>query len=313
MDGEPSYKPLVSVIIPNYNHAAYLNERIDSVLNQTFRDFEVILLDDCSTDNSREIIESYRGHEKISQIEYNEVNSGSTFIQWKKGLDLAQGDWIWIAESDDAADELFLSKIMDDPSPLNFSNSRIIDFQSNSSDCYGFSEMPSKKAYPFFKSDFVMDSKDFTNEWMLTDNFIPNASAVVFSRTHAMDVMNKIRTELSSMKLMGDWLFWILFLQNCSKVRYLTIHLNSFRIHENTVRMKSIKQRSLEMVIIFKYLKQFHIPKSKTISTFLFRYLAKESFPAFTFKEHVNICLLSFRYGFFTLYSKSLLKKIFQK
>jgi glycosyltransferase involved in cell wall biosynthesis len=106
MDGEPSYKPLVSVIIPNYNHAAYLNERIDSVLNQTFRDFEVILLDDCSTDNSREIIESYRGHEKISQIEYNEVNSGSTFIQWKKGLDLAQGDWIWIAESDDVADEL---------------------------------------------------------------------------------------------------------------------------------------------------------------------------------------------------------------
>jgi glycosyltransferase involved in cell wall biosynthesis len=113
MDGEPSYKPLVSVIIPNYNHAAYLNERIDSVLNQTFRDFEVILLDDCSTDNSREIIESYRGHEKISQIEYNEVNSGSTFIQWKKGLDLAQGDWIWIAESDDVASNEFLSNAIE--------------------------------------------------------------------------------------------------------------------------------------------------------------------------------------------------------
>lgn len=313
MDGKNSYNPLVSVIIPNYNHAPYLHERIDSVLNQTFRDFEVIILDDCSTDNSREIIEGYRGHEKISQIEYNEVNSGSTFIQWKKGLDLAQGDWIWIAESDDVADELFLSKIMNDPALINYSNSKIIDFQSNASHCYGFSEMPSKKVYPFFKEDFIMDSKDFTNEWMLTDNFIPNASAVVFRRTIAMDVMNKICTDLSSMKLMGDWLFWILFLQNCSEVRYLTFPLNSFRIHENTVRTRSIKQRSLEMAIIFKYLKEFHIPTSKTISTFLFRYLAKEFFPAFTFKEHVHICLMSFRYGFFTLYSKSLLKKMLQK
>lgn len=47
--------PLVSVIIPNCNHARYLEERIDSVLNQTYRNFEVIILDDCSTDNSCEI------------------------------------------------------------------------------------------------------------------------------------------------------------------------------------------------------------------------------------------------------------------
>ena len=46
----------VSVIIPNYRHALYLKERIDSVLEQTYRDFEVIILDDCSPDDSREII-----------------------------------------------------------------------------------------------------------------------------------------------------------------------------------------------------------------------------------------------------------------
>src|ERR1700752_3159230 len=78
-------KPKVSVIIPNYNHATFLIERIDSILCQTFQDFELIILDDCSNDNSRSIIEKYHGHEKISHIIYNPTNSGSPFMQWQKG------------------------------------------------------------------------------------------------------------------------------------------------------------------------------------------------------------------------------------
>ena len=54
----------ISVIIPNYNHAVFLKERIESVLNQTYTNFELIILDDCSTDNSRDIIEFYRQHHK---------------------------------------------------------------------------------------------------------------------------------------------------------------------------------------------------------------------------------------------------------
>ncbi|MFM7595916.1 MAG: glycosyltransferase family 2 protein [Flavobacteriales bacterium] len=103
LNGEPSYKTLVSVIIPNYNHAPFLKERIDSVLNQSYSHVEVILLDDCSSDNSREIIEEYRRNEKVKHIVYNQKNSGNTFIQWQKGVELALGEWVWIAESDDRA------------------------------------------------------------------------------------------------------------------------------------------------------------------------------------------------------------------
>lgn len=78
--------PTVSVIVPNYCHAPYLEQRIESILQQTFQDFELILLDDCSTDGSREILERYRNHPKVSGIFYNERNSGSPFKQWKKGL-----------------------------------------------------------------------------------------------------------------------------------------------------------------------------------------------------------------------------------
>src|SRR5687768_4023193 len=103
---------LVSVIIPNYNHGSYLKQRINSILNQTFQDFEIILLDDCSTDNSVEIIEEYRSHTKITSINYNPINSGSTFLQWKKGIDLAQGEWVWIAESDDWCELDFLEVLI---------------------------------------------------------------------------------------------------------------------------------------------------------------------------------------------------------
>ena len=93
--------PQVSVIVPNYNHASYLRQRIESIINQTYQDFELIILDDCSTDHSKEIIESYRNHPRVNQIVYNTENSGSTFKQWNKGVELAEGECIWFAESDD--------------------------------------------------------------------------------------------------------------------------------------------------------------------------------------------------------------------
>ncbi len=100
---------LVTVIVPNYNHAPYLKRRIESILNQTYQDLELIILDDCSNDNSIDIIKQYQNHKKISHIERNEKNSGSPFKQWQKGIELAKGEYIWIAESDDYADPEFLS------------------------------------------------------------------------------------------------------------------------------------------------------------------------------------------------------------
>jgi len=122
----------ISVIVPNYNHSRYLEKRIDSILNQTFQDFELIILDDCSTDNSKDIIRQYKGHEKVGNIIFNECNSGSVFKQWKSGISLAKGEYIWIAESDDCADLEFLYKllpVLENNKELGFvyCNSHVID------------------------------------------------------------------------------------------------------------------------------------------------------------------------------------------
>src|SRR5246127_2931841 len=104
--------PTVSVVVPNYNHARFLPERIESILRQSYQDFELILLDDCSSDDSRAILSQYADDPRV-RLEFNAVNSGSTFKQWNKGVRLARGKYVWIAESDDYADERLLQRLVD--------------------------------------------------------------------------------------------------------------------------------------------------------------------------------------------------------
>ena len=100
--------PLVSVVVPNYNYARYLDARLSSILNQTFQDFELILLDDASTDNSLEVLDRYKDDPHVSHFVVNEQNTGSPFKQWMKGILLAKGEWVWIAEADDLCEPTFL-------------------------------------------------------------------------------------------------------------------------------------------------------------------------------------------------------------
>ncbi|MDE6180708.1 MAG: glycosyltransferase, partial [Phocaeicola sp.] len=102
--------PTISVIVPNYNYACYLKERINSILQQTYTDYELILLDDASTDGSVKILEEYRTNPHVSHIVINKENTRSPFIQWMKGIRLARGKYIWIAEADDSAKPDFLEQ-----------------------------------------------------------------------------------------------------------------------------------------------------------------------------------------------------------
>lgn len=103
--------PNVSVIIPSYNHTYYLDESIQGVLNQTFLDFEIIILDDKSTDNSLEIFNKYKDNPHISQIVVNVINSVPPFKRRHKGFDF-KGNVIWNADSDDSCSRAFLERLV---------------------------------------------------------------------------------------------------------------------------------------------------------------------------------------------------------
>jgi glycosyltransferase involved in cell wall biosynthesis len=269
----------VTVIIPNYNHALYLKQRIDSVLNQTFQDFEVIILDDCSKDESREVIEQYRQHSKVSQIVFNEINSGSTFKQWNKGLALAQGKYIWIAESDDFAElnllETLVSKLEANPEVgIAYCNSFDID-DKNTISC-GYKSFYDNLDPGLWANDFIMNGINLVNKYMCYRNIIPNASAVLLRRQTAQEV----GMADENFKLNGDWIFWAKILAT-TKVAFVAEPLNYFRQHKNNVRSATVVngQNLLELTSVIEIIKQYGQPDPYFFDKII-RYIIKMWFVA---------------------------------
>ncbi|MBE6312314.1 MAG: glycosyltransferase family 2 protein [Bacteroidales bacterium] len=191
--------PKVSVIVPNYNHAPYLKRRIDSILNQTYQDFELILLDDCSTDNSAEVLNGYANNPKVSHIVINETNSGSTFKQWDKGFALAKGEYIWVAESDDWCEKTLLENLV----PALDNNPNVVL-------AYCQSLLVSETGYISYAtpSDQFMNiqkGRDFVASQMFGDPVLVNAGMVVFRKAALDDIEEFYKT----MKAGGDWMFWV--------------------------------------------------------------------------------------------------------
>ena len=212
---------MVSVIIPNYCHAPYLRQRIDSVLAQSYPDFEVVLLDDCSTDGSREVIERYRNHPRIKQIVYNDRNGGSAFAQWRKGFALTQGEYIWIAESDDYADPAFLERCVaeldaDPACVLAHTLSRTVDSEGRPFGKVRHAGRPVRR----------MDGRRFVLRHLLRRNELYNASMAVFRRS-ALPAAG----EYEGFRYAGDWYFWMLVALQ-GRVSTVFEPLNAFRRHD---------------------------------------------------------------------------------
>ncbi|MDM1062254.1 glycosyltransferase [Empedobacter falsenii] len=194
--------PLVSVIVPNYNHAKFLNQRLDSIFNQTYKNFEVILLDDLSNDNSVAILDSYMD-KRIKHRIYNKINSGSPFRQWKKGLDLANGDLVWIAESDDWAEITFLEKMV----PIFSENKNVAVAYSAISNIDENGKELGNLHYnhdAFGNQNYYKKGIEFVKKFMLRGNSIVNASGVIFKK----DLGKKYINRVIDYKMAGDWFFW---------------------------------------------------------------------------------------------------------
>lgn len=275
--------PTVSVIVPSYNHANFLRERLDTILAQTFQDFELILLDDASTDGSQEILREYMaryaegrddkatadtspafaknatglGMTNDVRVEVNATNSGSTFKQWNKGVRMARGKYVWIAESDDYSDPRFLERMValletDERVVIAYCRSHRVacgrvfgvtkenlsKLKKSEAVCSTGHGAVHSFAYPLLDSpdlerwtkDFCVEGVEECGRYFPLANLVRNASSAVF-RKNAYEAVGGADENL---RFCGDWKLWA-GLALRGKMAYTSEPLNYYRLHPGSV------------------------------------------------------------------------------
>lgn len=254
----------VTVIIPSYNHQNYIEERLDSILNQSYKDWEAIIIDDKSTDDSLRIIESYllkNPSFKIKQVITNEVNSGSGYKSWQKGIDLAETEFIWIAETDDYCESNFLEStisVLESNSKvaLAFTGSNYVDEKG------GLLYNSSKR---FSKLGLSEDQSKVFEGQVMTVNLplnalVTNGSSVLFRKPKA-----PIPDTIFENKQISDLFLWTYLLRDSSFV-CINKMLNSFRRHKaSTTTINFAENTSTVYKEYVHYLNYFELDKSISI------------------------------------------------
>ena len=251
----------VSVIVPNYNCARFLAKRFETIASQTHPPSEIIILDDCSTDNSLPIIQTFCETSTIPcKLVINSTNSGSGYKQWQKGIELASNELIWIAEADDFSDKNFLKtmieKFKDETVTLSYCQTLPVDANGTFLQAFfGRSKIKDeiRERCPFLCStDCVSPTRWLTNYcvpgteeiWrsFAILNIVPNISATIFKKEKALHIL---KTEINNkFKLVGDWWFYINMILT-DKIAYESNVLNYYTVHQKS----SIRTRPTLLVI----------------------------------------------------------------
>lgn len=241
---------LVTAVIPNYNYARYLDERIDSILNQTYPVSEIIILDDCSSDNSIEVINKRiaENHTGIPmRLVVNEKNSGSVFAQWQKAFQLAKGEFVWIAEADDSCNERFLETIMtgfnDDDVVISYCESLTMD-ENNvllMGDLRVWIDIFNTGKWD---RDYIKDGKVEVAETMCINNTIANVSSAVIRNGDYYSILE----EAKSYKLAGDWYAYMNILKK-GKIAYFKESLNYHRMQKQGLTLSTSHEREFAEIV----------------------------------------------------------------
>lgn len=237
----------ISVVIPNYNYSKFLFQRMYSILNQTCKIHEIILLDDCSKDDSEKTIKIL---EKIispyikMKTVFNEKNSGSAFKQWYKGFKEATGDYVWIAEADDYCNKKllqFLQKGLTKDIVISYADTSFIDVDGKVYQGSVVKEIDIQHSGHFNKS-FVNDGVKELEDYAFLNTTIANVSSCII-RNGDYDFFK----EASQYKQVGDWYIYANLMFHGS-VKYTYKQLNYYRVHGSNVTSTTKKEQHLKEI-----------------------------------------------------------------
>ena len=252
-------KVKVTAVIPNYNYEKFLKQRVYSILYQTKKIEKLLILDDCSTDNSKEEIEKIKKTiEKYVPVEiiYNEKNSGSAFKQWAKGIKHSTSDYVWICEADDYCTKDFLEKVT---KPI-IKNENIVISYGNTSFIDAKGEIIYKNIIPqidllntkHWNKNYINDGISEVENYTYLNCTIPNVSGVIIRKDNYTEEFKRI----STYKQAGDWLFYASIMKR-GKIAFTKKVLNYYRVHGNNISTVTKKEAHMkEIKDIHKFIRE---------------------------------------------------------
>ena len=223
--------PLISIVIPSYNQAKYIAYNLDSILAQTYSNFEVIFIDDGSKDNTAEIVKSYT--EKDSRIKYFYQNNSERAVARSHGISKANGKYICLVDSDDTwlphKLETQLAVMENDPEIIL---------------CYA----PVNRIDPEHKpqKNAPRQQEGYSGliyKHLLMRNFIPSVTPMIRA-----SVLKNIGEQVTDFIPYEDWDFW-LRLSHCGKFHHTKEALGNYRLHPQQ-SVKNVKASRIEEVTI---------------------------------------------------------------
>ena len=221
--------PKVSIIIPTYNRANLLSRAIKSVLNQTFKDFELIIVDDGSTDNTRQVVEGFQKRDPRIKYIWQE-NFGGPAKPINAGLKVAQGEYIAFIESDD---EWLPEKL----------ERQLEIFQNSKKEDLGFVGCNVLIVNEKTKTTKVYNILNYDNkilEKLLAGEFFSNFSTHMVKR----EVMNIIGLLDENLKLSADQDICLRIAKRYN-FDFVSTPLIKYHVHEENISMKSSYNKQL--------------------------------------------------------------------
>mgnify|MGYP002780359657 CR=1 FL=1 len=245
--------PRVSAVVPNYNYARYLPQRLHDICAQRLPPAEVLVLDDASTDDSvAAVLDARTALQPDIRLIRSRRNSGSVFRQWRRGAQEVEGEYVWIAEADDQADPALLEALI--PSLQARPDIVMAYCQSAPIDADGRPLAPDYLAYTDalsvsrWRAPYLASGAEEADAGLAVRNTIPNVSAVVFRRAALLDTLERHWDEIDGYRLAGDWVVYLHLLSR-GHIAYDPRPLNRHRRHATSTTAATDGARHLDEVL----------------------------------------------------------------
>ncbi len=234
---------MISVIIPNYNNSKYLKKCIESVLNQNYKDYELIIVDDGSTDDSVDIIKKYTKHKNVIFYKQNNLNAA---IARNRGIELSKGEYLFFLDSDDY---LYSNDVFE----------KLINGIKNNDLVIG-------------NYDIIDENDSFVNEYKVNeekniidvDNVYKYSmiSPVPSNKLYKRSIIEKYNIYFSNVRIGQDLHFYLKYLACSDNINIIEDKIYNYRV-VNSGMSKTINNNLFDIVKCFDEVKKFYILNNK--------------------------------------------------